>query len=403
MPKNSQKEVRKDAMLKIGMVLLVVLIIANTIQLSRFGEIVERVDRYNRGVVDELGGFRQDIMTFGSDMNEMRSFLLLPTKDYSFADQETVIEDDAQETSSTEKAIYQFMGSYTDEQRAKENFAAAQERMNALNSNQELKTALKEKELSMSAVEQTEESSSFKVLAGGEALYAVIADKKSNTIRIQSALGTKDFDKGLSEEAIASELATYVGANKEKVAAAKEEIEGKKAGIVNLASNQELSSIINEKGIQFDINPEENEDGFHYSFLNSEGTKLLTIDLLRDGQYQVNGEGYGNEEQLAAVLINELKNSNSSTALEQMVAERRTELETIFQDPAFQELLSSNNLTVAIEPREDYNKVLYDVTDANGNVQFSFVIELSSGLFKVLQDNEEIDLYSILLGSKKKL
>jgi len=37
-------------------------------------------------------------------------------------------------------------------------------------------------------------------------------------------------------------------------------------------------------------------------------------------------------------------------------------------------------------------------------VSFSFVVEMSSGMLKVIQDNQEIDLYTFLdsLGSKKK-
>lgn len=399
MAKKSQKEVRKDALTKIGMALLVILIIANTIQLARFGEIVERVDRYNQGVVDELGGFREDIIAFGTDMNEMRNFLLLPTRDYSFMDTDTEIEtEEKAEGSSTEKAVYQFMGSFVEEQQAEKNYEAAQQRIVELQSNSTLKEELAAQELTIGPVEQNEASSSFKILAGRAALFAVIADKKENSFRVQSALGTKE----LGDNNTISELVSYIAANEEKVVATKEMIEARQAGITGLTNQEAVQDILTEKNITFEGAPEEDEEGYHYYFLNSEGTQLLTLDLLRDGTYELGDKTYDTEEQLVAALTEQLEKIDASTSLEKLIAERRSELEAIFSDSAFQELLTSNNLSIAAEPREEYNKLLYDVQDADGNIQFSFVIELSSGHFKVLKGDEEIDLYSLLLGSKKK-
>ena len=75
----------------------------------------------------------------------------------------------------------------------------------------------------------------------------------------------------------------------------------------------------------------------------------------------------------------------------------------IFSQPAFQDILKNDGLAVSLSPREEYNKLLYDVKDADGKLVFSFAIELSSGMFKVIRGNQEIDLYSALNnGSKKK-
>jgi len=395
----SQKEVRKDAFLKLGMIFLVILIIANTIQIARFGEIVERVDSYNKGVVDELGGFRQDIISFGSDMNEMRSFLLLPTKDYSFIDKETEIEEETtKEASETEKALYQFLGGYTDEKLAEKNFEEAKQKIESLNSDEAVKEKLEEAELSLGRVEAGDESASFKVLAGSNALYEIIGDKKGS-LQIRSILGSQS----LSEDKTSEDLISYVTTNKEQVIEMKEKLETKKSEIVTIQNNQEVKKIISEKNVAWNEQPEEDEEGFHYSVTNSEGTVLLTISLTRsDATYSFKDQTYDSADQVTSKVIDALKEIDSSTALEKMVAERRAELESIFQDEAFQDLLQTNGLTVEPQPREEYNKVLYDVKNADGNVEFSFVIELSSGLFKVLKDNEEIDLYTILQGSKKK-
>ena len=88
--------------------------------------------------------------------------------------------------------------------------------------------------------------------------------------------------------------------------------------------------------------------------------------------------------------------------MEQLVNSSRQELEEVIQEEPFQELLNNNGLTIQSEPREEYNKLLYDVTNQEGQTEFSIFIELSSGMVKLLRDNQEFDLDSFLAGSKKK-
>lgn len=83
---------------------------------------------------------------------------------------------------------------------------------------------------------------------------------------------------------------------------------------------------------------------------------------------------------------------------------RKQELRDLVADAAFIDTLSLLGLTLAAEPRQEINKEIYDVLDGQGKVQFSLVLEVSSGMIKVLRDNQEIDLKSFLedSGSKKK-
>lgn len=402
-----QKQIRKDAFTRIGFIFLIILLIANTIQLTRFGAIVERVDQYNKGVVDELGGFRQDMISFGSDINEMRSFLLLPSRDYSFADKETKISDeDPEESSNTQKAIYQFLGSYTEEMNYEENMALSLERIKALNANESLKENLEKSELAMTPVEENEETCSFKVIVhpspSSVPLFAVIIDKKTNQLRVQSVLGTKEIEETDAEKST-EELSKYLTENKDNAQKLKDDIETKKTGISNIINNEEVISLLKEKNLSFPTEVKEDANGYSYSVINSEETELITVTIQReDALYKMSENSYSNENELLAAFMEELKNTDGSTAMEKLINERKQELAEVFNDEAFKDMLSTSELSVTTEPREDYNKVLYDVTNKDGIVEFSFVIEMSSGSFKVLKDNEEIDLHSFLQDNTKK-
>ena len=213
---SNQKQARRDAFLKLGMIFLGILLIADTIQIARFGEIVERVDHYNKGVVDELGGFRQDITAFGSDMNEMRSFLLLPTKQYSFMDDVEIEDGNQQEASATEKALYQFMGAYIEEGSVEKNAQLAEERILSFSKDQDLIDRLAEAELTVGFVLKEDFSVSFKVNSGTESLFAVIADKKTGEIKIQSVVGTYILE-GDDDEDVKSDIVSYLTENKDNV------------------------------------------------------------------------------------------------------------------------------------------------------------------------------------------
>ncbi|HMR01553.1 MAG TPA: hypothetical protein PKA32_04135, partial [Candidatus Gracilibacteria bacterium] len=251
----------KESFTKLGVIFLAILIVANTIQIANMGSIVERVDRYNQGVIDELGGFRQDVIAFGNDMNEMRSYLLLPTKNYSFMEQnEEVEEEDKQETSKTQQALYQFLGQYAEEAQAAENYEKAKQQLTTLHQNPELTAALTESEMVAGPVEQTEVSSSFKISAAGNPLFSILADPSSTELKVQSILGTET----LNETNTLKDLIQYVTSNKDKVIRAKELLEAMKAGVLNLQNNQNVAASMAEKNISFDSTPTEDETGFHY-------------------------------------------------------------------------------------------------------------------------------------------
>jgi hypothetical protein len=398
-----QKQARKDAFLKLGMLFLAVLLVADTIQIARFSDVVERVDMYNKGVVDELGGFRSDIVQFGNDINEMRGFLLLPTKTYSFMEQdEELTKEPESEASETEKALYTFMSSYVEEQSIAKNAVVSEERIRDFNKDADFTADLEEEGLTMGAVEQDEFSISFKVSDETESLFAVIADKKTGEIKIQSIAGVEVMEAE-DEDKLKAEIVDFVGENKDSVAALKVTIEENKSTVVGLGENEEAAAILKEKNISFEIEAREEEEKINYNVINSEGETLLTVSVLRkDGSIMIGEDTYEDAESLAEAFMEALEGLDGSTSVEKLINDRRAELEEVFAEEAFKELLAVNGLTVETEPREDYNKLLYDVKDEDGNIVFSFVIELSSGYFKILKDNEEIDLYSAIEGSKKK-
>ena len=402
--KTHDKQVRREAFKKLGLILLAMLFTVNTIQLARFGEIVERVDFYNKGVIDELGGIRQDVTTFGNDLNEIRRFLLLPVKDYSFMSDGAETQDtEEKQTTRTESALYSFLGQVAEEKNGEKNTKLAESRVNALAADAGFAAEIAKSGLKMGKPEATELAFSIKITdESSNAIYSFLIEKSSNKPSVQSAIGTYRV-AAADDQTMKTELVGYLSSNKNRVIQLKGLIGGQKTAIEALAANKDVAPLFAEKKISLSA-PEENDESITYSVVNGSKDKLLSVVIQRkDGLISFENKTCKTVDEFLPVFIEKVKAVDASSAQEKLIKARRTELEGIFAQSAFMDILKNSGLTLATAPREEYNKILYDVKDADGKVAFSFAIEISSGMFKVLKGDEEIDLYSILdQGSKKK-
>jgi hypothetical protein len=402
--KKEHAEIRKTAFKRLGLIFLGLLMVVNTIQLARLGGTVERVDQYNKGVVDELGGIRKDVMSFASDLNEIRSFLLLPIKQYSFSEKNTEAQDTEEQASSrTETAIYSFIGNVSQEKNLEKNAKFAVETAQAILNDASFSEGLAKAGLSAGKLADSVDSSSFKISdAAAGPLFSFSIEKKTVKSKIQSAAGVYEV-KGTDAAAIKDELLRYVTSQKENTLKLKNLIASQKEAIASLNKNPEIAKLLTDKKITFP-QPEEDDASINYNFTNTDQLKLLTVSILKkDGSISFGEKIYQSADQLAPDLVKELQAADTSTASEKMLQQRRTELEAIFNQQTFKDMLTDAGLNLVPQPRLEYNKVIYDIKDAGGNTVFSYAIEISSGLYKVIKGDQEIDLYATLDdGSKKK-
>ena len=402
--KTHDQKVRSQALKTLGWIFVGVLFAVNTFQLAMLGGIVERVDLYNKGVIDELGGIRQDVMSYGNDLNEIRSFLLLPVKEYSFMKGPAETQDTEEiQTTRTESALYAFLGGVTEEQSVKVNTAMAENNANALLGDAAFTSELEKSGLKTGKREDGVESITVKVEdASATAVFSLVFDKKTAGTLVQSALGSYKC-KAPEMAALKAELLDYFTKNKEAALKMKTLIQERVDAAKGLATDAGIAVIMKEKKIKM-TPAEETADTINYYFENDSAERIATIKIQRiDGAYDIDGAKINDATGLIPAITDKLKTADASTVQEKMLKERKAELEGIFAQKTFQDILNTDGLKVAATPREEYNKLLYDVQDAGGKTVFSFAIEISSGSFKIIKDNQETDLYSILdAGSKKK-
>lgn len=400
--KESKNGQTKESLKKLGFMLLGLLLAVNTIQLVRFGDIVERVDRYNQGVIDELGGFRGDVASFGGDLNEIREFLLLPTKEYSSTPKEQQEEGNEPKASRTETALFTFMEQIAEEQNQSVNKEKAIALATTLHDDAGFVASLVSAALTIGKVETNDLASSFKVNdAQGNGIFAINVDLKKATVSVQSSLG-KYAVKDQTAEGVKKELLSYFENNKDQAVKMKTVLNEQKEGIKAIRDNNDVKALLTEKKATIE-EAVESEEGITYPILNNDKEKVLEIQIQRkDGTILFNEKSYATAPELLQPLLDTVKNTDMSSVQEQLINSKKAELQSIFGQEAFKEMLKNSGLELNQTPREDYNKLLYDVKKGD-KVIFSFAIEMSSGSLKIIKDDQEIDLFSILSeGSKKK-
>lgn len=309
----------------------------NSWQILEMGTVADRVDKYNRGVIDEMGKVTGDVKLFAEDLNEIRSFLLLPEKKYFGGEQsETPSETEEKTGSENSRAVFALLDSLVKEDAVVKNRAQAQTVFEGLLANADFQAKIAAAQLkfgeraeltvkftdAQKALSETQENVLF-----DQPLYTLVFSAQDNAFKVQSALGDEVFKEYAAPD-FASKLADYL--------------------IKNIASARD--------------------------------TKI-------------------SEKKTAAEASEKLKKD-----AEAQLAANKKELEDLVKDKAFMETLATIGLKVAEKPREENNKYIFDVLDGAGRVKLSLALEITSGMMKVIRDNQETDIKTFLesTGSKKK-
>lgn len=331
------KDQKSQDWVKVLLFVILLVLCWNSWQILEMGTVADRVDKYNRGVIDEMGKVTGDVKLFAEDLNEIRSFLLLPEKKYFEGDQDTIpSETEEKAGSENSQAVFALLDSLVKEDAAVKNRTQAQTVFDGLLANADFQTKIAASQLkfgekaeltvkftdAQKTLSETQENVLF-----DQPLYTLVFSAQDNTFKVQSALGDEIFKEYTAPD-FASKLADYL--------------------VKNIAPARDAK--ISEKKIASDESEKLKKDA---------------------------------EAQLAA---------------------KKKELEDLVKDKAFTETLATIGLKVAEKPREENNKYIFDVLDGAGRVKLSLALEITSGMMKVIRDNQETDIKTFLesTGSKKK-
>jgi|GEM_PF-3235780 len=334
------------------------------------------------------------ISGFGTDLNEIRELLLLPTKDYSLIDEDT----DSTETEEDEVItnMFKYISDISDSIRRSQVVSE----LDAFFRSEETKALLEAQGLSR-------EEGSYLIKDASLLKIIEISVSDDGYCNVETYFGQVALEEGTSALAIDEfeNAISNLPAIKEKI----NKVESARATLKGLLYESGLAyDALTAKGMWADTETE-SELSFDYNLVNQDQAVLATISLSKEDPTFITWGTGGNKQQtdIDGTKIAELVNGlDSSTLLENKIAENKIKLESLLQDPGFQTALAENNLNMSTA-REDDSGIYYDITDAMGTVLSTVYVDKKTG--KVMVENADgsskMELISAVSDdlSKKKL
>lgn len=380
---------RKINWRNLGILALVIVLAIQTVQISSIKGQITGVYDGNSQAINEVGQAREFITEFGSDLNEIRNLLLLPTKSYSFEEVEESIEE-AEDTLFAD--VFTYISGLGNNIKYEENSTLLYDYFEL----EETEALLEENNFT-----SLQEGETYKILNESlTTIYKLYVDEEGNLVITNYFF---ESIEGLEE------ISTNYSEIKEEI----DKFEEVRSGLYDIlyGDEGEVHDALYAQGMWFE-GQYEGEEAFEYYLVTQDQDRLATINLSKVGepdkitwQNLVTDEMFPMEIDASeiAALINEL---DGRTSLEKEIDEAEEKLLDLLEDEAFLQALSDNSLTISQEARTEEFGIYFDIFDLDGNVLSTIYIDTRTGKVMVEADGVLQELLSAVAdddSSKKKL
>ena len=385
--------------------IIIFIIIIGGIWFLRMFDAIQQVDRQNKNLIQEFGQNKIALMQTVADLNEVRKYLLLPSRKYNFFSSDGIIKNQPEESVALATAIYRFTDTV-----GKEYLTAKQQDENyqkivTLKNNHDFKNALSKIDLYADKhLEDTTEYAVLKIYRDKDLFVQIMLDKTDNSFSIRSIIGSALIDIN-DDQNLYEFIIAYITEHKETIKITQERINIQKKALQKIWEQEEVGNILSTKKLQASLNPIEDESGFMYAVQNVDSEKVLTILLDRqNGNFHLADDIYSDITALQPALIAVLQQLDGTTKRLHDTEKKAAELQTLLEESAFIAALQTHHLSLSA-PREDQGRRYFDLMNTDDqNVIGSIVFEISTGNISFMRfgDDAEQTIEEILKNGSKK-
>ncbi len=307
-------------------------------------------------VIEELSNTRSTVREFGNDMNEIRKFLLLPTKDYSFEkEEESVVEEDISGN------LFDFVSTL---QKSEQDAKMFQDSLTAIKA-----WILTDVGGGLSVVES--EGSVFKFMNSGNSEVAKVILESDGEMKA-TAFGAIEIYSGDSTEDLISSFKDFVDSDLVGIEKMIQEVQLAKLKLSNeILPSAEVQEVLNLKKIILS-GEKEDEMYYYYQISNSAGEMVATLGINKTSAcFTLNYDCVAD----LALAVNDL---DARSALEKKVADRKKQIDDLLLDKGFQSTLKKSSIGISFSDESD-SRINYKVTNEAGELKYTIFIEKSTG------------------------
>ncbi len=340
-------------------------------------------------LIEEIGQLKETHLRLGEDLNEVRSFLMLPTKNYQsiFEIGDDVSEDENQ--NELQLALFQYIDYLSNQKELEQKINKNIDLLYGLFNSEDFREFLAEKELTFTKIGSNENREWFSVNSeetGNIITYFLEKEDGELYLKTNKELSKINF-ANVSE--IITEAKEFIKENFENLQNHNLKLEDKIAEINNIINTEKIQEVINNFEIKLTDSYEEDLK-IYFSILNKEDEKIGEI-ILDISSLEIKLQDTKNPDlltkpsNLETALIPFLEKLDTKTFLEKHIEESKKSLEKSLEDQGFQLLLRENNLEISSTPRQKNQRLFYDIFDKNENHISSIAFELTTGVVNIVR------------------
>lgn len=398
--------------------ILGLLLLNQTIQFYRIKDDLAFIDSLsdtNSDVLQDLSKSKEFLSSFGEDINGIREFLLLPTKDYSFTDlnQDVQLSEEEEEENITAQLFtyVEKLGTYEqNKERYDANLAA-------------FNTAVEDaywsgKGLVVSSTQGSDAMIfSFKDPSVPEAELFSVELGFDGLFSVESMDESWEFDDRELAENTVKELKAFVDSHLEDLRTQVKALQASRANVTTLLSAQGVKDALAKQ--KMTVSTElSSPDAYYYEIKNQDAERLAELSIAKeDGTVTLSlmepvGDaaksmdlGADAEAKLTEVLNNGV---DARSAGAKLVDQREIEMESVFADRAFKAVLQEMDLQMGVKS-ESETRISYPLLRVDGQTLRIIYIDKATGEVKVeMPDGKDarslsMAIEAIDLTGKKKL
>lgn len=381
---------------------LTLLLAGVTLQMTRQLVVLQRFEKKQAELLYEFTQVKEGVVQYGTDLNEMREYLLLPARQYDFFPKKI----DEMETDELAFGVYRFADQVGKDYLLKNRQKSSYEAIKSLKNDQAFLNELKA--LGLMPPRYLEESADFvkfklyqdKVTAA----TGLVLNRQKAEFYMESISGTDRLDTK-EDETLSQAVLHYLQNNLETILDLKIRITAQKQAIKELWQEEMVAIVLSAKKLQVSLNPSEVEKGFEYIVYNSATIPLLSLWIDRKTSFiQLENDSYATIDALRPDLLVRLDQLDGETEQEKTLQAKMEALLLLLSEPAFLDVLKVNRLQLE-GVREQENRLYHDLKNIDsGEILGSIIFETLTGDFKLwhASDNKEYSLTDMLdFGVKK--
>jgi hypothetical protein len=343
-------------------------------QFDQLNKHIVNLEQSMGGVIDETGKrlkIVDQMALFGQDLNEIRRFLYLPVKNYSFTNDER---EDTEDSTGSGSQLASLLFSYVDKtaEKVKEDqvLQTMREQLSTMVHDMSADPTFVSKSISSTAGKESDIGYTYDIMVQSQPFVSYLLRKTDHHILATDFRGIRDFT---SLDQVKTDLLDVMNTI-DQLIALKTRMEQTQKTTEAVMNGNDIKTILQQKKLKYTYPTISNADG------------SVTVSVAADsntGDFKItigkSNQTFSDRKAFQETLIQQLNALDTSTAIEQFVSQRQKELQALLIDPAFQAVLQEKGLKISTEPVIETDRIYFHLTDAANKRLSSIVIEKGTG------------------------